>query len=495
MSIMRILVSHPRPVDPSDPPVVPVGIARGTGRDRLPSVIVKATFTYAGQVDGTARQARLAAAQEPISLSVPSPLSYASSRELFYPTDFVPPKSRCDVLVVGHAFAPEVTDRIVAGFSAAGVTRHFAVITSDPAETIPLAQAYLRSEADDEARVDPVGPIVLDEEDEADEEEEDPDDDEDEREDDVTVVAIGGRAQSAPASQQGKLLRSDEVIELIGLSPRAPRLSVALPGISPRVLAEVRGRLVPVEVQGDTLWIDTDREIIVVTWRGHIGEGIRALVVSLERTDAPRSDAAIRSAVARGAASLAVTEEDLQGGGAAPAISAEETALVRYSAWGTDAPPPSIPLEVYASLSAELAEGREPRARILERSALDEDAWMLEERAWLEAMGQAAMEGDGTLAVAYGDLFIAAQERLADPTEEARTLEEYVAIRAAFERAEDPPAALKDRGMTLSAWMRLDRRWTARAGADPEIAREIARLLEIAHAEIEDAPPSSEEAP
>src|SRR5690242_19296526 len=143
---MRILVSHPSPVDASDPPAVPVGIARGGGQCRLPSVIVKATFTYAGQVDDVARRARLAAAQEPISLSVPSPLSYASTRELFAPSDFVPPKARCDVLVVGHAFAAEATDRIVAGFGAAGVTSHFAVITSDPAEKIPLAQAYLRDE-------------------------------------------------------------------------------------------------------------------------------------------------------------------------------------------------------------------------------------------------------------------------------------------------------------------------------------------------------------
>jgi hypothetical protein len=59
--------------------------------------------------------------------------------------------------------------------------------------------------------------------------------------------------------------------------------------------------------------------------------------------------------------------------------------------------------------------------------------------------------------------------------------------------ADDPAAALKERGMTLPAWMRLDRRWTARAEGDPRLEEEIERRLDMARAEAEASAPPSEE--
>src|SRR5262249_5791787 len=150
------------------------------------------------------------------------------------------------------------------------------------------------------------------------------------------------------------------------------------------------------------------------------------------------------------------------------------------------------PLAAYAAISAELAEGRESRTAVLSHHDLDEDSWTIEERAWLEAMGDAAMEGDGTMAATYGELFVAAQDRLADPAEDALGLDDYIALRIAVEGADDPPAVLKERGTTLSAWMRLDRRWMARAEADPRLWEEIERRLEMAPVDVEEAPSSEE---
>ena len=47
--------------------------------------------------------------------------------------------------------------------------------------------------------------------------------------------------------------------------------------------------------------------------------------------------------------------------------------------------------------------------------------------------------------------------------------------------------------MTLPAWMRLDRRWTARAEGDPRLEEEIERRLDMARAEAEASAPPSEE--
>lgn len=81
-----------------------------------------------------------------------------------------------------------------------------------------------------------------------------------------------GYFQTAPADQQMEQIRPNERIVLENLHPEHARLVTALPGLMPMVIAERdTGEQEEVQLGADTLWIDTDRGICTVTWRGSIG--------------------------------------------------------------------------------------------------------------------------------------------------------------------------------------------------------------------------------
>ena len=76
---------------------------------------------------------------------------------------------------------------------------------------------------------------------------------------------------AAPRDQQLDALADDAMILLEHLHPDHPRLITSLPGIHPRAFVE-RPRSGPEELElaCDTLWIDTDRSIATLTWRGQV---------------------------------------------------------------------------------------------------------------------------------------------------------------------------------------------------------------------------------
>ncbi|HEY4121723.1 MAG TPA: DUF2169 domain-containing protein, partial [Byssovorax sp.] len=76
---------------------------------------------------------------------------------------------------------------------------------------------------------------------------------------------------SAPWDQQVDALRPNERIVLENLHPDHARLVTSLPGLEPRVFVE-RGPGAPHELalRCDTLWIDTDRAICTLCWRGQV---------------------------------------------------------------------------------------------------------------------------------------------------------------------------------------------------------------------------------
>lgn len=77
--------------------------------------------------------------------------------------------------------------------------------------------------------------------------------------------------QIAPTDQRMATLRPDERIELDCLHPAHPRLATRLPGLLPRVVAELgAGKTDTVPIRADTLWIDTDLGICTVTFRSHL---------------------------------------------------------------------------------------------------------------------------------------------------------------------------------------------------------------------------------
>jgi hypothetical protein len=174
-----------------------------------------------------------------------------------------------------------------------------------------------------------------------------------------------------------------------------------------------------------------------------------------------------------------VEEEDLRGS-AWPA-DADRLALARHELWAemlqegqTD---PVLSLEDHARVSAALAEAAEPRSETLARFGLDEDRWSIEEQGWALRMASDAADSGGAMAMAFGERFVAEQDRLARPEEAEIGVDDYVAIRDAVEQAEDPSVALRAWALTLPMWMRLERRMMGASLADRAVAREIRTKL------------------
>jgi hypothetical protein len=100
---------------------------------------------------------------------------------------------------------------------------------------------------------------------------------------------------SAPAEQQIAALPPHAAIVLENLHPQLPRLETRLPGLAPKLfrLDRSTGRPGPVAMRVDTVWIDTDRAVVVVSWRGLTAiagpsdEEIGPLVVALEADGEP----------------------------------------------------------------------------------------------------------------------------------------------------------------------------------------------------------------
>ena len=505
----RLLVAQPshEPVTRVACGPLPVGVVRWPG-ERI-SIVVKATLTYTRPALGAGsvaiETAAVASQQEPLSLGRRSRLPGAGREELAYPSDFVPWRPNADVLLHGHAYAGEPSARIDARVSVVGdagagggwtpLARSFSV-AGEPAERLPLSLAALRG-PDGVSPIDPVGPRGPEPVEEV----------EERAEEDGPTVSLGSGAQEAGAARPGgedrgfyavdaplrmgglsfaapaqrcSAIPSDAVIELAGLSPGGGGRLVQLPGLSPHVILETPWVDRPIEMVCDTLWIDTDRELVVLVWRGqaHVtggGRHVQRIVVSLERDSAPRPREERERALARGGSSHALEAADL----AAPMPAPDPMlALEKYARW-EEPVEPSLPLERYAAVAAELGERREPRREALERHGLSEDDWMLEERAWLEKMGDAAMRGDDALATRYGALFVAAQEALATPAERARTMDDYATLKVAVE-ADGMTRALHERSMTMPEWMRLERRWTREAAADAGVRAEMERRLTVA---------------
>jgi hypothetical protein len=87
----------------------------------------------------------------------------------------------------------------------------------------------------------------------------------------------------APRDQQLVEIRPDQAITLEHLHPAEAKLETVLPGLRPVVYVERASGARRLEVKGDTLWIDTNRLVQTVTWRGQIAiesleESLRVVV-------------------------------------------------------------------------------------------------------------------------------------------------------------------------------------------------------------------------
>lgn len=476
-------------------PLPRVGVVRWLDPEPTLTVVVKVTFSFAPARVGLSGVAVIAPEQEPLSLGVPAP---DAPDEAIYPHDLIPRKGAADVILAGSAFAEPPSARIHGSLAVGQVSRSFVVHAASASARIPLQAGGVRPPRSEAAtRVGAARRSAR------------PRLDGDRCPDEGPRIHDAGFSyfayNVAPPEQVSGWIAPDAVVELEGLSPDGAR-RFQLPGLAPVVLVDARGDLAAeVELACDTLWIDTDRELAVLVWRGHVevssprAPEVERILVALEPHAAPAPAGEVRRKAARGRVSMAAEEEELSHG---PVTEAEEDRLMiaRYELWGSArAPDPQMPLGDYARISAELAEQREPRADTLRRHGLTEDAWVVEERAWLEAMAASASRGDATTVVAYGQLYVAAQDALAAPGEERRTLEDFAALKVALRGADDAAAVLAGWPVTLPAWMRLERRWTAAAKADPRVAealeRAIARLEAEARGEVAPAAADGAELP
>ena len=396
------------------------------------------------------------------------------------PYDFAPYKPRADVIVLGdtaYADPPVPRGEIPVGFSIGSLSRFVRVIPTAPAARAHLGERNVLSQHEDTP--ESIGPRFIEER--------------------VLLrrVFLGdfdySAHQLAEPSQQRDDLAPGELVRVAGLFARG-EVEFTLPREVPRVLVFFKGGMPRAELEmvADTLLIDTAREEIILVHRGIVAlprpGSVDRLCVTLAPVRAGRKFAAILRSAARGSFTITACPENLAPHPTCPE-EADDITRVRYDfATQAEPPEPSMPIERYVAISAELAEQREPRIDVLERHTLDEDRWMLEERAWLETIALRAMAGDGTLAARYGELFVAAQDALASPGEDQRTVEDYANITVALEHTEDFSRELEDRGLRLAAWLRLDRRMKKAADEDDAIAAELERRLAAARRAVEEEP-------
>ncbi len=239
---------------------LPIGVLAWRAPEPTLTVVVKATFLL-----GAGGQATLAAEQEPLWLD--RPVAGGAFGDLDHACDFVPLKARVDVLLTGHARSEAAMRVLPAGFAVDKLRRRFYATTDEPAIATPLLAEYLRTGTGEVTRVGARamwagtldGAAIV-------------------NDDGVPCAPIPrgfdyAAFNVAPPEQQLEMLSLTAQIVLDGLGPGG-RVTTRLPGIRPRVFvlsgSGFGGARPPDEVvlRCDTIWIDADRSLCTLVWRG-----------------------------------------------------------------------------------------------------------------------------------------------------------------------------------------------------------------------------------
>ncbi|KYF75951.1 hypothetical protein BE17_53100 [Sorangium cellulosum] len=140
--------------------------------------------------------------------------------------------------------------------------------------------------------------------------------------------------------------------------------------------------------------------------------------------------------------------------------------------------PAEIPVERFAALTAEIAEGRAPRAEVLRTHDLSEHAWTAIERHWRAALEKDLARGGGRLSSAYDLAYVAAVEGFRGPI----AAPEYARLAVAQERGQagDALDALRIQRPALMPILRL---WTKKVARDGKLVREVTAMLTALRAE------------
>jgi hypothetical protein len=228
------------------------GIVRWNAPEPLLTVIVKGTFSLTGPGAGG-----LAPEQEP--LYVDWPWDSDPGSELERPSDFVPRKPRADVFVVGHARGAEASTTLPLYIEVKGVPqrlrKHATAMSSAPNTKIPLSGTFLRDAEGTPLRLGPVpGPSAW--------------------RGRVDGSFDFSRFNTAPGDQQIPTVASGCRLVLIGLIEEADPCELRIAPLEPSAYVATSrepgaiGQAVPLRC--DTLFIDTERALCTLTWRGEI---------------------------------------------------------------------------------------------------------------------------------------------------------------------------------------------------------------------------------
>lgn len=432
-----------------------VGVARWRGHGEDLAIVLKLTLEF-GESDEAVVGAPRALCRTP---ELSPHTTSEGDEDLATPADFLLFKPHCDVLVVGHAHAPQPSERIDVSVTLGAHARRFIASAATPTLTIPLSSRHVHDEQGHPVTLAPQ-PVTREP-----------------AQADYASFEHAGLQSASPAMQ----LLLDALapqLHLVGLSPRRAERTITLPALAPAAWAERRGQLTPLALHVDTVLIDADFERIDLVWRGLVPEhaiDVDRFLVSLEERGATSRDvAAVSRDLPRGTVSWAMEETDEL------TADDEELEMASYEVL-EHAALPEMSLEEFAAVSARLAEQDRPRDQILDDLDLDERTFGIEERAWVQTLGDRASAGDGTLTSAFADHFLAAQDRLRGE-HEPRSLEVYAKMKAAMERSDKPQTLLAAEKVTFGEWMRLERHWNDQAGADPAVGVRLAELLQGARA-------------
>ncbi len=229
------------------------------------TVVTKLTLTFSPGGLSIARD------QEPLCHAIPS--LFGNPLELHHPSDFVPRKSRCDVILTGSAYAAMPLAAIAARVRVGSLLKRFFALAGEQTTAIPLSVSYLRTKRrfdSEEVTVSGLSPEHPFREGFLDVEEAlsgAP----------LSTMAIPGDFDfgfynSAPEDQQVAFLAPGTPLSLEGLSPDGAPCGGPLPDIRPQIfaLSPDGARIAEVPLVCDTLWIDTDRKVVELTFRGTV---------------------------------------------------------------------------------------------------------------------------------------------------------------------------------------------------------------------------------
>lgn len=467
----RPVISQPMPLRGAAP--LPVGIVPFCAPEKHLALVVKVTCELRQNHDGSWVFVR-SAKQDPLSLPKVSTLPGAVPDELVYPGDFVPRKTMADVLVTGCAHAQSPTRQIQAEFHIGTVSRVFVASTDEPVSRIPLTSGFVREMNGAALPIPRKTPPLLD----------------------VHPYDFDyAEYNAAPTSQRTTESLLHRSMRLHHLVAGKEDVEVRFPDIIPNaVLVSHDDRRIDVPLRCDTFVFDSIRNVAVVVFRGDIRLpsieyfDLQHISVWTHESGKPRSFDEVLDELPRGVFGFATTADDLASD--APSGNPAEVDMVRYSLLGMEVKPMST-LERYATISAELAEGKPKREEVLQRHGFDEERWLLEERAIWESIAEQAKNRDTTMVVRYGELFVMAQDALAEPWEKNQSVDDYVDVKAAMNIKGDPSPVLQERNMRLAPWMRLERSMLRQSQLDPQFATRLEQKLAAAMRRFGAAAPTS----